>query len=413
MDDLSLRDLLLVLRRHLRWVLGLPISLAVLAALYAVLLVPDAYVAVATASILPDRVESRLEGKITSAAAPGFSTEEVQRIALSRPVLQEALAVLQERRAAAGWDDADALRRSLTLDFPRPQAVSPGAEPPSSLVAFAARSPDAAAAAEAANAWASRTLEAINRLPTQRLGVSITAMRRELKAADERLAAAESAFRRLEASRSLVLQEASLEADVRERARLDAQRAGLRGDVRVLDAQLEAQGQNLAASAGEEAQRLRASANDLRVARAQARAQLANLEERARELDARIAKARGLVADAQVEASRVEQRLNLARSDYSALSRKLTDLTIEQASAGTLAQPLTPAVAPSSRAPKNSAIIVAAALVVGGLIGLLVPFLIEAARDPETAADPAGSGRPKSADGPAFRATSRDPEGRV
>jgi predicted nuclease with TOPRIM domain len=131
-----------------------------------------------------------------------------------------------------------------------------------------------------------------------------------------------------------------------------------------------------------EYQRLRSSVSDLSVLEARQNATFTALNARATQLDKRIVLLRGRVAKASVENTRLSDRLSLAQQEFKALTQKLADLKIEQASSGNLAQVLVPAFAPTRKS--NSALFVVAIMgVVGLLIGLMIPFLIEGIKEPK------------------------------
>jgi predicted nuclease with TOPRIM domain len=130
-----------------------------------------------------------------------------------------------------------------------------------------------------------------------------------------------------------------------------------------------------------EYQRLRSSVSDLSVLEARQNATFTALNARATQLDKRIVLLRGRVAKASVENTRLSDRLSLAQQEFKALTQKLADLKIEQASSGNLAQVLVPAFAPTRKS--NSALFIVAIMgVVGLLIGLMIPFLIEGIKEP-------------------------------
>jgi uncharacterized protein involved in exopolysaccharide biosynthesis len=131
-----------------------------------------------------------------------------------------------------------------------------------------------------------------------------------------------------------------------------------------------------------EYQRLRSSVSDLSVLEARQNATFTALNARATQLDNRIVLLRGRVAKASVENTRLSDRLSLAQQEFKALTQKLTDLKIEQASSGNLAQVLVPAFAPTRKS-NSTLFIIGIALVVGLFLGLMIPFLIEGVQEPQ------------------------------
>jgi chromosome segregation ATPase len=132
-----------------------------------------------------------------------------------------------------------------------------------------------------------------------------------------------------------------------------------------------------------EYQRLRTLVNDLSSITKRLQVTLQGYEARAKALDVRIENLKASVAKNSLASTRVSQTLDLAREQYKVLSQKLTDLTIEKASSKTLAQVLVPAFAPT-RPEGSRATVVLLAIVAGLLIGLILPFVLEALRDPNS-----------------------------
>jgi uncharacterized protein involved in exopolysaccharide biosynthesis len=90
---------------------------------------------------------------------------------------------------------------------------------------------------------------------------------------------------------------------------------------------------------------------------------------------------RGKVAVSVVKTQRLTEDYTVSQDAYKALKQKLSDLRLEQASVGNLAQVLVEAYPPSRKSnPGSTPVLIAAVL--GLLIGLLVPFLIEALKEP-------------------------------
>jgi uncharacterized protein involved in exopolysaccharide biosynthesis len=142
-----------------------------------------------------------------------------------------------------------------------------------------------------------------------------------------------------------------------------------------------------------EYQRLRTLVNDLSSTTKRLQVTLKGYEARAKALDVRIETLKASVAKNSLASTRVSQTLDLAREQYKVLSQKLTDLTIEKASSKSLAQVLVPAFAPS-RPEGSRATVVLLAIVAGLLVGLILPFILEALRDPNSSPRLKGTTRP-------------------
>ncbi|WP_038055510.1 Wzz/FepE/Etk N-terminal domain-containing protein [Thermus amyloliquefaciens] len=136
-----------------------------------------------------------------------------------------------------------------------------------------------------------------------------------------------------------------------------------------------------------EYQRLRSVLIDAQAEEARLLARKAALEARIAQVEARIALLRERVAKAQVEQDRVNQALELAKNAYLALSQKKTDLQIELASSqNALAQVIAPAFPVYEKVAPKRALILALAVFLGLVLGVMAAFLAEALRAPRTEA---------------------------
>lgn len=338
MDEITLRDVYLILRRHLLLVVGLPLLLALTALAYG-LTRPDVFGAEATLVVQQSLLQSRLEEKIETSLPPTFSTDELTRIANSQDVLTKVLAALRgDASAAAAWKDPafalDDLDRHLSVSFAAPASLTtaPGQRPPNPLVILRAEAPDGPTAAITANAWAAATRDALNALPQRRFQGQLDTISGELERAAQRLQRASREYQAFQAT-------TNLEADRSQ-----------------LDALAEALGREVAAGAP---------------------------AARTSGLQARLDALRGPVARADLEEERLRAAWRIASSEHEALNKKLSDLRIEMASSTGQAQTLVPAFAPSKPEPKNTMVQVALAAVLGLMLGLILPFVIEAVRDPQ------------------------------
>jgi tyrosine-protein kinase Etk/Wzc len=346
-DEITLRDVYLILRRHLALVLGLPILFALVAAGWAFFLTPSSYRAEATLVVTQPQLTSKLEEKIESLTPPAFSSDELSRIANSQEVLTATLKAIRElETVTAEWRNPNFtpgdLDGRLNVSFATPASLGSQANQsaPNPLVILQVDAPDGPTAGATANAWADATRQVINRMPQQRLQGQLDTVTSALTAADERLEKAENEYQRFQASSNLEADESQLRAVI------------------------EALGEEAAA----------ATAGGSAAAQARVTA-----------LRARVNALRGPVAQATVDEERYYNAWREAIAEREALSKKLSDLRIELASADRLAQTLVPAFAPTRPEPRNSGVKIALALVLGLMLGLILPFIIEAVRDPQAA----------------------------
>jgi uncharacterized protein involved in exopolysaccharide biosynthesis len=382
MEEITLRDAYLILRRY-RWLtLLLPIILAALTLIYTRLITPAEYRAEATLSVQPSPIQSNLEDKIQATATPSISTDEIEKLAFSRTVLQSTYEQLKPTGGEWASQDLDAegLAGHFKISFARPASVNPSASS-SLLINLAAIAGSGDAAAQAANIWAAKTLDAINRLPGDRIQSTFKAMERAVEQADGKRSGIEQAYRTLIAQSTLESDQARFETGIQTRAKLETDLLEARTDLAQSTAALSRQRSNASSARGTELERLSGAINDLNAEVAQYSARINALETAIRTSDAALTTLRSRVANGKVQVERVQSQLELSQNESKALQQKLADLRIEEASARSLAQVLTPAFA-SSRKANNSTVIVILAAALGLVFGLVLPFVLDAVRDP-------------------------------
>ena len=136
-----------------------------------------------------------------------------------------------------------------------------------------------------------------------------------------------------------------------------------------------------------EYQRLRGTLIDAQAEEARLLARRAALEARIAQVEARINLLKERVAKAQVEQDRINQALELAKNAYLALSQKRTDLQIELASSeSSLAQVIAPAYPVYEKVAPKRALILALAVFLGLVLGVMAAFVAEALRPPRAEA---------------------------
>ena len=136
-----------------------------------------------------------------------------------------------------------------------------------------------------------------------------------------------------------------------------------------------------------EYQRLRSVLIDAQAEEARLLARRAALEARIAQVEARINLLKERVAKAQVEQDRINQALELAKNAYLALSQKRTDLQIELASSeSSLAQVIAPAYPVYEKVAPKRALILALAVFLGLVLGVMAAFVAEALRPPRAEA---------------------------
>ena len=185
-DEISLRDIYFILRKHVRWILILPVVFAVLGAVYALFLMTPIYKAESTFTVQSTQLKASFESKIQTTDIQGFSNSQIDSVANSYPVLAEVLKAVQAQPdAPASWlrddFDVDRLAKNTKVKFAKPQI---GITPDQILVpiiTLAVEAPTAHLAAIMSNEWMKQTLIALNRLPKVRMESAIDTVAMELE----------------------------------------------------------------------------------------------------------------------------------------------------------------------------------------------------------------------------------------
>ncbi|AEB12801.1 lipopolysaccharide biosynthesis protein [Marinithermus hydrothermalis DSM 14884] len=417
-DEITLRDLVEVLKRRWRLLVAVPALAVAAAAAYLILWAKPAYEAAATVSISPLQVQARLEEKIQVEDQPFIGFSGYRSIAYSEPVLREVLAGLRQQDSMPeAWRDREdgelleSLADSLKLKDLSPKNAQAGL-----IVEHRAREGDPRLAAEIANLWVDATLRRVNAVPVERTRAVLEVLEERLSESEARYRKAQQAWEAFQRTSTLEQDQAALSAFTNERVRLEGELAQLRQNlaairarIQAVQAQLEGEPERLSLERSvfadplattllgqrgvqEAAElrlvdqelnpvyvRLQQTLVDARTEEARLTAREAALQERLEELEARIADLKARVAEAQVRAQQVQEQLDLARSEYIALAQKRNDLRIEAASVQrSLAQVLAPAYPMFDPVAPKTALILALALVLGGMLALVWAFVADA-----------------------------------
>lgn len=185
-DEISIRDIYFILRKHARWVLIFPLVFAILGAIYALFLMTPIFKAESTFTVQSTQLKASFESKIQTTDVQGFSNSQMESVANSFPVLSAVLKVMQAQAdVPASWlkddFDVDRFEKKTKVKFTKPQI---GASPDQILVpiiTLAVEAPTSRLAALMANEWMKQTLAALNRLPKVRMESSIDTVANELK----------------------------------------------------------------------------------------------------------------------------------------------------------------------------------------------------------------------------------------
>ena len=95
-DELSLRDIVEVLRRHRVYLWAFPLILAALALIYGFLIAEPTYASTATLSVAPVQVQAQLEQRIQVQQATPITFEGLKALALSEETVGEVWEALRK-----------------------------------------------------------------------------------------------------------------------------------------------------------------------------------------------------------------------------------------------------------------------------------------------------------------------------
>jgi uncharacterized protein involved in exopolysaccharide biosynthesis len=250
-QEISLRDIYLIVRRNIVVVLAIPAIFAVLAALYAYLIADPIYKSEANLTIQTTPVQSKLEDKIETSAVAAFTSDQIETVALSRPVLDNLIeSIRTSNNAPTSWRierfDAGSLEKKLKIKFPKANRLG-NIDP--SLVTLEVSAPDPKLAAEVANLWAGQTNTALNLLPQARVDDSIQTLQSEIVRASDLLSKAEQKFQNYTDGSNLALEQAELGGATTERAGLEPLIAQTRQSLLQTEAELARRNSDLALAA--------------------------------------------------------------------------------------------------------------------------------------------------------------------
>jgi uncharacterized protein involved in exopolysaccharide biosynthesis len=222
-SEISLRDIYLIIRRNVLLVLAVPVVFAVLAALYAYLIADPVFKSEASLTIQTTPVQSKLEDKIETSSLAAFTSDQIETVALSRPVLDSLIeGIRTSNNAPTTWRverfDASSLEKKLKIKFPKANRLG-NIDP--SLVMLEVSAPDPKLAAEVANNWARQTNTALNLLPQARVDDSIKTLQGEITRASDLLGKAEQNYKNYSNQSNLALEQAELSSATGERAGLE------------------------------------------------------------------------------------------------------------------------------------------------------------------------------------------------
>lgn len=236
-EELSLRDLVDVLRRHLRFILGLPL-VAGAVTLLATLLMPNQYESTATASISPSQVRAQLEQKIQVQQTPPVTFEAYRAVAMSPEALEEVRRKLKEKgQLPTPWQDERLGLERMAKAF-KLKDLSPKQQP--LVVEHRVRAPSPEVAALATNYWVEGAVRRINDPPLARTKAALAALEEQLADSQKRYGEAQVRWEAFSRATTLNQDRAELDAKTGERVAADAELAGLEQDLAAVQGQITA-----------------------------------------------------------------------------------------------------------------------------------------------------------------------------
>jgi uncharacterized protein involved in exopolysaccharide biosynthesis len=248
-DEISLRDIYFILRKHVRWIIILPVVFAVLGAIYALFLMTPIYKAESTFTVQSTQLKASFESKIQTTDVQGFSNSQIESVANSHPVFEAVLKAVQSQPdVPAAWlredFDADRLGKNTKVKFAKPQI---GITPDQILVpiiTLSVEAPTAHLAAFMSNEWMKQTLTALNRLPKVRMESSIDTVASELEKSTKERAQTQTEYLDFTTRSTLALDQGELNNAITERTGLINLIVQAQQSLKQAQVQKEAQTQN-------------------------------------------------------------------------------------------------------------------------------------------------------------------------
>jgi uncharacterized protein involved in exopolysaccharide biosynthesis len=247
-DELSLRDIVEVLRRHRVYLWAFPLILAALALIYGFLIAEPTYASTATLSVAPVQVQAQLEQRIQVQQATPITFEGLRALALSEETVGEVWEALRkEGKLPTRWQDRGSLRgvermmRDLKVKdiSPKLQAVNPNQVPPI-VASLTVQAPDPQVAAKAANLWVEAVKRRVNAIPLARLEASLKALEEQVTPAEKAYREAQARWEAFNKTTTLPQDRAELDAKTQERVGLDTELAGLERDLAAVQGRIQA-----------------------------------------------------------------------------------------------------------------------------------------------------------------------------
>lgn len=247
-EELSLRDIVEILKRHQAFLWALPLSFATVAFIYSFLIARPTYASTATLSVAPVQVQAQLEQRIQVQQATPITFEGLRALALSEETVAEVWEALKkEDKLPTRWQDQGNLRgvermmRDLKVKdiSPKQTAPNPNQVPPV-VVNLIAEAPSPEISARAANLWVKEIEKRVNEIPLQRLKVSLAALEEQILPSERAYREAQTRWEAFNKTTTLPQDKAELDAKTQERVGLDTELSGLERDLAAVQGRIQA-----------------------------------------------------------------------------------------------------------------------------------------------------------------------------
>lgn len=377
-DELTLRDVLAILRRQRTWIFTFPVLLGTVALVYGFFVAEPLYASTATVNMSPVQVQAQLEQRIQVQGQNLFGFQGIRALAYSEKVIREVWETLKkENLLPPSWQSQDGTPNlgRMVKDLKIKEESTKQQTLTQVVVSFTVQAPFPEVAAKAANLWASVTIRELNRIPT-------TPLETNLRTLEQLVTSAERAYQKARDEWQAFMRSSTLDMDLAELTFL--QGIPFEGPTAQTLVFGELPGERL---------RLQKELMDLQLAITTASPQEKGVllsrkravEETLKKTENRIALLRERISRARAEQEQLRQSLELAKNTYLALAQKKTDVQIELASSqNTLAQVIAPAYPIYEKVAPKRGLIFALAVVLGLMLGVIAAFVAEALRPEET-----------------------------
>lgn len=236
-DEITIRDIVVVLRKNLRWLIVLPLISLAIAALVSFLLLENVYTSQATLSLSTEQIQAQLEQRIQVQQTNLLPFEAVRAVAYSEDVILGVWQALKNQNLIPKkWDSNspglgfDRMVRDLKVRE-QPAKRTENSDSKVLIIHLSVNAPSPLIASKTANLWADRVVEAINKVPFQRLEKSLSYLQNSLEEAQEQYQKAQANWLRVSRNSSLNSDKMELEQLSQERVRLDQAIASAIGEL--------------------------------------------------------------------------------------------------------------------------------------------------------------------------------------